>query len=100
MRLQTPKVASATVINMRHADLAWRMVIELVTGLGIGFGIGYGLDRVFGTLPVFLILFLLLGLAAGIKVMLKTADELQRKAVQSEQGDLHRTGDDTHGDGS
>ena len=33
-----------------QAHLAWRMVIELVAGLGLGFGIGYGLDWLFGTL--------------------------------------------------
>jgi len=47
------------------ANLAWRMVIELVAGLGIGFGIGYGLDVVLGTLPVMMMIFTLLGLAAG-----------------------------------
>ena len=33
----------------KAAQLAWRMVIELVDGLGIGFGIGDGLDVLFGT---------------------------------------------------
>ena len=61
------------------ANLAWRMVIELVAGLGIGFGVGYGLDWVFGTLPIFLVLFTLLGLAAGIKTMLNSAQELGEK---------------------
>ncbi|WP_255553387.1 AtpZ/AtpI family protein [Maritimibacter sp. DP1N21-5] len=61
------------------ANLAWRMVIELVAGLGIGFGMGYGLDWFFGTLPVFLVIFTLLGLAAGIKVMLNSARELGEK---------------------
>ncbi len=62
-----------------QANLAWRMVIELVAGLGIGFGIGYGLDSLFGTLPIFLVLFTLLGLAAGIKTMLRSAQEAQKK---------------------
>ena len=53
-----------------QAQLAWRMVIELVAGLGIGFGMGYGLDYLFGTIPIFLVLFTLLGLAAGIKTMM------------------------------
>lgn len=59
-----------------QAQLAWRMVIELVAGLGIGFGIGFGLDRLFGTVPIFLVLFTLLGLAAGIKTMLRSAQEI------------------------
>ncbi|MBV0890650.1 AtpZ/AtpI family protein [Paracoccus sp. Z118] len=59
-----------------QANNAWRMVIELVAGLGIGFGIGYGLDRLFGTLPILLVVFTLLGFAAGVKTMLRTAAEL------------------------
>ena len=64
-----------------QAQLAWRMVIELVAGLGIGFGIGYGLDTLLGTLPIFLVLFIFLGLAAGIKTMLRSAQEVQRKQL-------------------
>ena len=59
------------------AQLAWRMVIELVAGIAIGFGIGYGLDALFDTLPVFLVIFVLLGFAAGVKTMLRTAQEVQ-----------------------
>lgn len=62
----------------RQAQQAWRMVIELVSGLGIGFGIGYGLDVLFGTLPFLLVLFTLLGFAAGVNVMIRTARELQQ----------------------
>ena len=60
-----------------QAQLAWRMVIELVAGLGIGFGIGYGLDALFGTLPFLMVIFTFLGLAAGIKTMMRTAAEFQ-----------------------
>lgn len=76
-----------------QAQLAWRMVIELVAGLGIGFGIGYGLDYVFGTLPIFLVLFTLLGLAAGIKTMLRSAQEIQDKQLaETPQTDAPETG--------
>ncbi|EAQ46754.1 ATP synthase F0, subunit I [Roseobacter sp. MED193] len=68
------------------ANQAWRMVIELVAGLGIGFGIGYGLDLLFGTLPIFMVLFILLGLAAGVKTMLRTAQEIQEQKL-AEQAD-------------
>ena len=64
-----------------QAQLAWRMVIELVAGLGIGFGIGYGLDLLLGTLPVFMVLFVMLGLAAGVKTMLRSAQEIQNKKL-------------------
>ena len=67
-----------------QANLAWRMVIELVAGLGIGFGIGYGLDSLFGTLPIFLVLFTLLGLAAGVKTMLRSATEVQQTKLADE----------------
>ncbi len=68
-----------------QANIAWRMVIEMVSGLGIGFGIGYGLDVLFGTIPLFLVLFTFLGLAAGVRVMLRTAREVEadRLAEQS-----------------
>lgn len=69
-----------------QGQLAWRMVIELVAGLAIGFGIGYGLDTLFGTLPIFLVLFIFLGLAAGVKTMLRSAQEVQRKQLAFEAG--------------
>lgn len=59
------------------AQQGWRMVTELVAGLGIGLSVGYGLDWLFGTLPIFLVLFTLLGFAAGVNVMLRTAKEVQ-----------------------
>jgi ATP synthase protein I len=70
-----------------QAQLAWRMVIELVAGLGIGFGMGYGLDVLFGTLPIFMVVFTMLGLAAGIKTMLRSAKEIQEKKMAEEAGD-------------
>ena len=62
-----------------QAQLAWRMVIELVVGIVIGFGMGYGLDVLFGTLPWMMIVFTLLGFAAGIKTMMRSAEEIQRQ---------------------
>lgn len=72
-----------------QAQLAWRMVIELVAGLGIGFGMGYGLDRLFGTMPILLVLFTFLGLAAGVKTMMRSAAEVQAKqeAAQAAEDD-------------
>ena len=64
-----------------HGELAWRMVIEMTAGIGIGFGMGYGLDYLFGTIPIFLVLFTMLGLAAGIKTMMRSAKEVQDKAL-------------------
>ena len=65
-----------------QAQLAWRMVIELVAGLAIGFGIGFGLDTLLGTMPIFLVSFIFLGLAAGVKTMLRSAREIQDRLAQ------------------
>jgi ATP synthase protein I len=62
-----------------QAQLAWRMVVELVAGLGIGFGIGYGLDILLGTQPWLMVVFTLLGFIAGVKTMIRSAQEVQRK---------------------
>ena len=72
-----------------QVQLAWRMVIELVAGLGIGFGIGYGLDTLLGTMPIFLVLFVFFGLAAGVTTMVRSAKEVQRKQLSAaiEEGD-------------
>lgn len=61
-----------------QGEVAWRMIIELVTGMLLGMSIGYGLDVLFGTLPIFLVVFALLGFAAGIRTMLGTAREMRR----------------------
>lgn len=74
------------------ANMAWRMVIELVAGLAIGFGMGYGLDRLFGTLPLFLVIFVFLGLAAGVKTMMRTAAEIQRESVPQGADDTSAQG--------
>ena len=73
-----------------QAQLAWRMVIELVAGLAIGFGIGYGMDVLFGTIPLFLVLFTLLGFAAGVRTMMRSAEEVQKEQAgetPAEDGD-------------
>ena len=75
-----------------QAQLAWRMVIELVAGIGIGFGMGYGLDALFGTTPWLMIIFVLLGVAAGIQTMMRSAKEVQsmREAEEAENDDAPR----------
>jgi len=84
-RIEKAKVETAEVPHMKkdysQAQLAWRMVIELVAGLGIGFVIGYGLDYFLGTLPIFLVIFIFLGLAAGVKTMMRSAQEVQTQQL-------------------
>jgi ATP synthase protein I len=76
-----PPPKTNTVKGFSQGEVAWRMVIELVTGMLLGMGIGYGLDVLFGTLPVFLIIFSLFGFAAGVKTMLGSAKQLAQKAA-------------------
>ena len=80
-KIKQAKGAKAPTSKMEEhhsqAHLAWRMVIELVAGIVIGLAIGYGLDSLFGTLPLFLVLFVLLGFAAGVRVMLRSVQEIQ-----------------------
>ncbi len=66
-----------------HAmSTAWRMVLELVLGVAIGMAMGWGIDWLAGTMPAFSIVFGLLGFAAGVRVMLRTADEVNRRAAR------------------
>lgn len=76
-----------------QAQLAWRMVIELVAGLGIGFGIGYGLDALFGTRPWLMVVFAILGFIAGVKTMIRSAKEIEAKAAQPPATDEGMTAD-------
>lgn len=62
-----------------QGEVAWRMVIELCSGMILGLAIGYGLDWLFGTRPIGLVVFCLLGFAAGIRTLLGTARELNAK---------------------
>jgi ATP synthase protein I len=77
-----PKRADAGK-SFSQGEVAWRMVLELVTGMLLGLAIGYGLDVLFGTRPIFLILFALLGFAAGIKTMMGTARQMAKDAEKS-----------------
>jgi ATP synthase protein I len=61
------------------AGMAWRMTLELVVGGMVGAAMGWGLDALFGTLPLFLIVFILLGFAAGIRTVMRSAEEVQKK---------------------
>ncbi len=63
----------------------WRMVIELVVSVMIGAAMGWGLDRLLGTLPAFLIVMTLLGFAAGVRMMLRSAEEMQKKRARAQE---------------
>ena len=80
-----PPKQTETAKGFSQGEVAWRMVIELATGIMLGSAIGYGIDVLFGTLPLFLVIFSLFGFAAGIKTMLGSARELGRKAEQADK---------------
>jgi ATP synthase protein I len=61
------------------ARAGWQMVTELVVGLLLGFGIGYGIDYALDTRPLFMLIFTMLGFAAGVRTMMRTAEEIQKK---------------------
>jgi len=86
-RIKEVKAKAPEVNQMKkdysQAQHAWRMVTELVAGLLIGFVVGYGLDYAFGTMPVFLVIFIFLGFAAGVKTVIGSAQELQRKLLDT-----------------
>ncbi|GAA3866404.1 AtpZ/AtpI family protein [Celeribacter arenosi] len=77
-KAQEPKTTRGEE-HFSQANMAWRMVIELVAGLGIGFGVGFGLDGLLGTTPFLMIIFVGLGFTAGIKTMMRTANEVQKQ---------------------
>ena len=62
------------------------MVTELVAGIGLGCGIGLGLDALLGTRPLMLVAFVLLGFAAGVRVMMRTAEEVGRGTMAKGAG--------------
>jgi ATP synthase protein I len=84
-RVEQPKLHQDE--HYSQAQMAWRLVIELVAGLGIGFAIGFGLDTALGTLPWFMIVFTLLGFVAGVRTMMRSAHEMQTPPKGDETGD-------------
>ena len=78
---------SAAVEKFRLGSLVWRMVTELVVGVLVGGVMGWGLDSLFGTMPLFLIVMGLLGFAAGVRIMLRSAEEIERDAARGNDPD-------------
>ena len=76
-----PVKRADTGVVFSQGEVAWRMVVELVTGMVLGLAIGFGLDVLFGTRPLFLVIFVFLGFGAGIRVMLGTARQMAKDAA-------------------
>ena len=67
-------------------SMAWRITIELAVSIAVGAAMGWGLDSLFGSLPAFLVVFTLLGFAAGVRSMMRTVEQDQRRtAAQAAQ---------------
>ncbi len=77
-KVSAKRAGSGSRPGFSQGEVAWRMVVELVSGMVLGLGLGYGLDVLLGTRPIFLIIFCLLGFAAGIRVMLGTARDMEK----------------------
>jgi ATP synthase protein I len=80
------KAPSGGLRGVSQGEVAWRMVIELATGMGLGLAVGLGLDTLLGTRPVMIVLFALLGFAAGIRTMLRTARSINTDAPGDRPG--------------
>lgn len=78
--------------GMRGHELAWRMVIDLTAGIAVGLAIGWGLDTLLGTKPVLMIVFVLLGFGSGVRVMLQSAKDAQRRLADAKASDAARAG--------
>ena len=59
-----------------------RIASEIVAALAVGFGLGFALDSWLGTKPWLMILFIFLGFGAALVNVIRTAQELERKAAE------------------
>lgn len=58
------------------------IAIDLLTATTVGAAIGYGLDRWLGSLPICTLIGLFVGIAAGVKLMLRTLNEMDIRLEQ------------------
>ncbi len=55
----------------RQMGLAYRVLVEMIAGVGVGAAIGWALDKWLGTRPILLLAMLFLGFAAGMLNVLR-----------------------------
>lgn len=88
LRAETePRPRPLRTFRNRALDAAFRLSVEMVSGLVAGGILGWLLDRLLGTSPWFLLLFFLLGAAAGIRSAIRTAEAIQRELEAAEEDD-------------
>ena len=75
--------------NAGMVGLAYRLIVEILAGIGVGGFIGWWMDKVLGTDPVLMLLMLALGMGAGLMNSVRTVNEMRRKqdALEAAQRD-------------
>lgn len=65
--------------------IGFRMVAELVAGVGVGAFIGWALDRQFATKPWLMVVFICFGFAAAMLNIVRAAQKAQRGNVAAQR---------------
>ena len=83
MEARIKKVRGDDKLETQQADgstgVAFRIGIDLISGVGFGIFVGIMLDKWLNTAPWLLIVFLVLGFGAGIRNVLRTAQSLEQE---------------------
>jgi ATP synthase protein I len=66
---QSPAPAQAS--SHRQMGIAYRVLVEMIAGVGVGAMIGWWLDEWFGTRPILLLTMLVVGFAAAMRNVLR-----------------------------
>ncbi len=65
--------------------LAYRLMIEVMAGIGVGGFVGWWMDKWFGTAPVFMLVLLFLGMIAGVLGSVRTAADMRARATRENE---------------
>ncbi len=80
----TPRPRPLRTFRNRALDAAFRLSVEMASGLVAGGILGWLLDRLFGTAPWFMLVLFFFGAAAGIRSAVRTAAAIQRELDAAE----------------
>ena len=89
---QAPEVQANAHGSM--LGLAYRLIVEILAGIGVGGFVGWWLDMVLGTKPILMLVLLFLGMAAGLMNSIRTVNEMRRKQDQLEAANRTSVGRD------
>ena len=78
-----PRKVCQEETSQSKMGVAFRLVSDLLAGVIVGGGIGWALDRFFGTSPLLLIVMFLLGVAAGMRIVIRTARQMNEDQNRS-----------------